>query len=298
VSLALFILLTRIAHPRFSVLGRVVAQSQNDDKEMQRHIYVPIEHPSIRTTSELDPLPPGVVVVRLEESYTYPNAAYLTDRIIDAAKAVTRRGAPPPETNGARNWNDSGKGDIGKEKYPLLRAVVVDFACVSIFDSTALQGLTVARSSLDRYTGHSVEWHFANIADASIRRALMAGGFGGETPSVTSTESLPVVPVLSTPQYADANSVELLPTTTETPAPPKFKDLHNTTFFHYDLDEAVSAASRAPTPEIDLESSNGVNRAKLADSNEISRQDIGGSNGVTREGRTDSIGDENANLNG
>lgn len=35
-----------------------------------------------------------------------------------------------------------------------------------------------ARSTLDRYTGKSVEWHFANISNAKIRRALFVGGFG------------------------------------------------------------------------------------------------------------------------
>jgi sodium-independent sulfate anion transporter 11 len=251
VSLSLFILLTRLAHPRFSVLGRVPVKKDN---EGTRYVYIPIEDSSVRSRVEPDPLPPGVVLVRLEDSYTYPNAAYLTDRIIDAGKSVTRRGAPPPSTNGERNWNDDGLGDLGKENLPLLRAMVIDFGPVSIFDSTALQGLSVARATLDRYSGRPVQWHFANVAKGSIRRALNAGGFGGETPRVIKTQELSMVPVLNHTQLADSEGIALdvLPQQANLSDGPLSVEQEAevreaaVAFIHYDVDEAVRAASFAP----------------------------------------------------
>jgi sodium-independent sulfate anion transporter 11 len=252
VSLSLFILLTRIAHPRFSVLGRVPIVQK--DKDATKHIYIPVDHPSVHSRTELNPLPPGIVVVRLEESYTYPNAAYLTDRIIEAGKAVTRRGSAAPLTKGERNWNDSGVADLGKERLPLLRAMVLDFACVSNFDSTALSGLSMARASLDRYAGRPVQWHFVNVVDSSIRRALHAGGFGGATPSVIATQELAMVPVLNHQQRSDQNDgisldivVEPKPATRIVTVEQQADQLDDSVaFIHFDIDDAVAAAEEAP----------------------------------------------------
>jgi len=253
VSLSLFILITRIAHPRFSVLGRVPVTPEKEN-DSTRFVYIPIEHKTVKSRVEPDPLPPGIVVVRLEESYTYPNAAYLTDCIIDAGKAVTRRGSPPPSTNGERNWNDDGLGDLGKEDLPLLRAMVLDFGSVATFDSTALQGLSMARASLDRYAGRPVQWHFANITHGSIRRALSAGSFGGETPHSIRTQELPMVPVLSQRQSTDSEGIALDAVNASTSLVTDSMSVDvaadareaSVAFIHYDLDEAVRSASHAP----------------------------------------------------
>ena len=53
----------------------------------------------------------GDIVIRLEEAYTYPNAAFTTDKIIDAAKAVTRRSKPRALKVGDRPWNDAGNAE-------------------------------------------------------------------------------------------------------------------------------------------------------------------------------------------
>lgn len=75
-----------------------------------------------------------------EEAYTYPNASYITDKIIEAAKKVTKRGGLPL-SSGERAWNDQFNANDAQreESLPVLKAVVVDFISVNHFDSTGLQ---------------------------------------------------------------------------------------------------------------------------------------------------------------
>lgn len=79
VGFSLFLLLQRIARPRFSVLGRVPIpypstntgeeEKGNDGKadkvDVEKFLYVPMEHESLKSKSDVLPMPPGVVVVRL-----------------------------------------------------------------------------------------------------------------------------------------------------------------------------------------------------------------------------------------
>jgi solute carrier family 26 (sodium-independent sulfate anion transporter), member 11 len=74
-----------------------------------------------------------------EESVTYPNAGRVADKIIEAAKSVTRRAVVKVILKkGDRAWNDPGD-ELEKSNLPILRAVVVDFSAVNDFDSTGLQ---------------------------------------------------------------------------------------------------------------------------------------------------------------
>lgn len=88
------------------------------------------------------PPPTPVILINYitEEAYTYPNASFTTDRIIEAAKSVSRRGGPVLQ-KGDRSWNDTLTAEelAQKEKLPLLKAVIIDFSSVNSFDSTALQ---------------------------------------------------------------------------------------------------------------------------------------------------------------
>jgi len=214
-------------------------------------MYIPLEHESLKSRKTILPMPPGVVVVRLEEAYTYPNASFITDKIIDAAKAVTRRGSAIP-SKGDRAWNDNLTEEQiqQKAKLPLLKAVVIDFICVNSFDSTALQGLMVARATLDRYAGHPVEWHFANVTHYQIRRSLMAGGFGGVTPSVTETNPMDMVPGLNSTQLTTGSSELELDVRAEDIA---VTEVTSGAFFHLDLDDAVRAAASHESSAAPLE---------------------------------------------
>ncbi|BFZ59354.1 Sulfate permease 2 [Saitoella coloradoensis] len=184
VGASVALLLFRIARPRGTFLGRVTLTS-DDDAKYQRNVYVPLredntpQHPTLK----VEPPPAGVLIYRLEESFTYPNASVVTDRIVDHATKYTKRGKPNLYARkGDRPWNDPGpkKGDIPFEDdmRPVLRAVCLDFSSVSHLDTTAVQALVDTRKQLSKYADRSVEFHFANILSPWIKRALIAAGFG------------------------------------------------------------------------------------------------------------------------
>jgi sodium-independent sulfate anion transporter 11 len=59
----------------------------------------------------------------------------------------------------------------------------LDFTAVDHLDVTSVQNLIDVRGQLDRHASPDfVEWHFAGISSAWVRRALIAGGFGHPAP--------------------------------------------------------------------------------------------------------------------
>jgi sodium-independent sulfate anion transporter 11 len=227
------LLLIRIARPRGQWLGRVRihygnSNSQSADDFAHRDVYVPLDDkdglrdPSVR----VDPPPPGVLIYRFEEAFTYPNASYLADNIIDRVKSETQ----PHRTlrykrAGDRPWNDPGPinpylvkfvrtvscgllgrslqhkldegvkeatGDVNDDR-PHLRALIFDCSSVSNVDTTSVQALADIRQAIERYVGAQVEFHFVSITSPWIRRALLAAGFGTGRASSHVTEVAPVV---------------------------------------------------------------------------------------------------------
>jgi solute carrier family 26 (sodium-independent sulfate anion transporter), member 11 len=64
---------------------------------------------------------------------------------------------------------------------PVLRAIVLDFSAVNFIDVTSAQALVDLRNQFNRYAApNTVEWHFAGVANAWTKRALVASGFGRE----------------------------------------------------------------------------------------------------------------------
>ncbi|KAI8642492.1 sulfate transporter family-domain-containing protein, partial [Parasitella parasitica] len=108
VFLSLLLMLLRLARPNVSRLGRVRLDTTNsshsgssssslskhaahDMYEMEkpgRFIFVDETDPHFADV--LDPLPAGVIVVRLSSSILYPNANYVTDKMIDLIQSRTR----------------------------------------------------------------------------------------------------------------------------------------------------------------------------------------------------------------
>ncbi|KAN0061303.1 Sulfate permease 2 [Thecaphora frezii] len=226
VAASLALLLVRIARPRGRWLGvvRVHHGSTSPDESTvtlsHRDVFVPLDDkdglrdPSIR----VEPPPPGVLIYRFEESFTYPNASHLADILIDKAKAETRPGRPLDYAKpGDRPWNDPGPpsktftkiagllhrcrdGQDGSaatgpasDPRPLLKAFIFDFSSVSHVDTTSIQALVDVRAAVERYADAKVEFHFANILSPWIRRGLLAGGFGTGLASRHITEVAPVV---------------------------------------------------------------------------------------------------------
>lgn len=83
VSFSLLLLLIRIARPRFSVIGRIPVYSRTFDNQEEnlketgsagdpeRYLYVPMDHSSVKSTAAIEPMPPGIVVVRLGNPPSY-----------------------------------------------------------------------------------------------------------------------------------------------------------------------------------------------------------------------------------
>ncbi|CUM63563.1 uncharacterized protein PRCAT00001141001 [Priceomyces carsonii] len=159
--------------------------------------WVPLTKENINSDLKVSPPPPGVIIFKPTESFTYPNASTQIDRITDEAKRLTRRGRPYNYTDaGSRPWNDPGplrfkipfiskKGEndevttsqIEQEK-PLLRIVHFDFSTVASIDVTSIQALVDLRKALNVYADREVEFHFSGILSPWIRRGLLNAGFG------------------------------------------------------------------------------------------------------------------------
>jgi solute carrier family 26 (sodium-independent sulfate anion transporter), member 11 len=207
VGASIFVLLYRIARPRGEFLGRVrihAVEGLSTAQKKIRSAYVPLRRKNMNPDIHVEDPPPGVLIYRFEESFTYPNASMINDRIVDYAKQKTRRGLTSQYKKlGDRPWNE---GYVPRsmdaivhrnenDTRPILRAVVYDFGGVSNIDSTGVQSLVDTRQQLDRYADRQVEFHFAQILSPWIKRALVAGGFGTGNPSHRVLEVASVVPV-------------------------------------------------------------------------------------------------------
>lgn len=181
------LLLLRIARPKGHFLGRVrIKPEAGNALEHIRDVYVPLDEESSREDVKVENPPAGVIIYRFEESFLYPNASYINDRLIEQAKKVTRRGGDYSKiAAGDRPWNDPGpskkkaaaaiEADLVK---PVLKAVILDFAAVANLDTTGVQNLIDTKTEMEKWADGPVEFHFCGILSPWIRRALIAGGFG------------------------------------------------------------------------------------------------------------------------
>jgi len=260
---SLVLLLIRVAHPRGVFLGKVTVRSNLSDGKATREVFVPlskngITNPEIKVT----PPSPGIIIYRFEESFLYPNSAIVQSVLVDHVKEYMQRGKDMTNVKaGDRPWNDAGGrrgGEMEQErnmKKPILRAIVLDFSTVSHIDTTAVQALIDARSVIQKWADHPVEFHFATILSPWIHRALVAGGFGiGSSTSHIQHEIAAVVPYARDPSAlprfgveieSDLESGGIKKSDSETDLPPVgYAPLvsTDTSFFHLDLTAAVNAA--------------------------------------------------------
>ncbi|CAN6673855.1 sulfate permease 1 [Trichomonascus vanleenenianus] len=154
----------------------------------KQYKWVPLNHKNINPDVQILPPPPGVVVFRPTESFTYPNCSRQADILIDEVSRITKRGLDPGREVklGDRPWNDHGprhrKVDPDYiDPRPILRAVVFDLSATPHVDLTGVQCLVDIRQALDKYANRKVEYHFVGILSAWTRRALVAEGFGGDS---------------------------------------------------------------------------------------------------------------------
>lgn len=155
--------------------------------------WVPLSKKNLNPELNIKLPPPGVVVFKPIESFTYPNCSIQVDRILDYVKSTTRRGKPYDYKNkGSRPWNDPGpltwnlpwsktknsNLETVVDERPILRILHLDFSSVASVDVTSVQSLVDLRKSLNIYADREVEFHFSGILSPWIRRALINGGFG------------------------------------------------------------------------------------------------------------------------
>lgn len=180
--------------------------------------WLPFDHSYTRELNpgvSINPPPPGVIVYRLSDSYTYINASKHYDIVFDEIKKQTRRGQLiQHQSKSDRPWNDPGpweppsflnngfnfknifrifkhkNEDIEsgidntleiksiKDDRPLLKIVCLDFSQVSQIDATAVQSLVDLRKAVNVYADRQVEFHFAGIISPWIKRGLINVGFG------------------------------------------------------------------------------------------------------------------------
>lgn len=181
--------------------------------------WVPYDHKYTKELNgelEILPPPPGVLVYRLSDSYTYVNASRHYDVIFDKIKETTRRGQLMHHRRKVdRPWNDPGEWEpptfykdwakwfkrgkssddddggettleetgiqetgIIRDERPLLRIVCLDFSQVSQIDATAVQSLIDLRKAINAYADRQVEFHFCGIISPWIKRSLKKFGFG------------------------------------------------------------------------------------------------------------------------
>ncbi|KAI8384843.1 sulfate transporter family-domain-containing protein [Radiomyces spectabilis] len=195
VALSFALLLYKLARPPVRMLARLPITFSQDpphpsekkasmDDIMQKH-YIYVDENDANFPKWLQPLPPGILVMRPGDSMLYPNAAHISEKMVAEAKARTRCGnlVEMSKKDSEKPWNHVTKSDNGKElakdtELPILEAVVLDFSAVGRLDSTGLQELVTVRNVLDRYAGHTVEWHFTNLQSKQVRCKLVQFGFG------------------------------------------------------------------------------------------------------------------------
>ncbi|GFZ49948.1 Sulfate permease 2 [Saitozyma sp. JCM 24511] len=199
------LLLIRIARPEGHFLGRMRIKPENVESGGQiRDIYVPIcGDTGVNDEVRVGPPPPGIIIYRFEESFLYPNASYINDKLVDYVKAHARRGKDVSTiSKGDRPWNDPGPSKKDAQRQleeerakPRLRAVILDFTAVANLDTTGVQNLIDTRREVEKWINQTVEFHFYGILSPWVRRALIAGGFGkGVRRNDTHLEVVPVVP--------------------------------------------------------------------------------------------------------
>ncbi|KAI9303755.1 sulfate transporter family-domain-containing protein [Cunninghamella echinulata] len=178
IGVSILLLLFKISRPRFYNID-VIGDDNIDstEKDQMQYLYIPDTDAALGHL--VQPLPDGILMVRMDESWIYPNCAFLADTLIVHCKNYTRR-AQAVISRGGRAWNDDADPikDAARAQLPLLHALIIDFTRVNQLDSSGLQSILDVQSALNRYSGHHVEVHFVNIADPIIRQTLIIGGFG------------------------------------------------------------------------------------------------------------------------
>lgn len=201
---------------KVDILDRTYPQSNFSCDSQQKLIYhtkwVAFDcaySKEINSEIPIIPPPPGVIVYRFGDSFTYLNCSKHYDIIFEKVKSTTRRGQVVTAVKKSdRPWNDPGEWESprwirrlvhrkSKEEWaeieaaenqaaqnklhddrPLLKILCLDFSQCAQTDATAIQCLTDLRHQINRYADRQVEFHICGLYAPWVKRALVNFGFG------------------------------------------------------------------------------------------------------------------------
>lgn len=173
------VIIFQLVFPRLDKLGIYKVTDLIKGNEKTHYTYVSLGHPSFKTAENP---PDGILIFRFDKPLFHFNSSYMDDKIVEYAKEKTRKYYIAHKNKGDRPWNDSKDTDPFNDpenlKKPRLKAIIFDFSVVSVMDSTVTEMLIDLRKELDRYSQHSVEFHFANVMNENVQNSLIVGGFG------------------------------------------------------------------------------------------------------------------------
>jgi sodium-independent sulfate anion transporter 11 len=182
VGLSFFIMVVRIAHPKLSILFKVIGE---DDHFEDRNIaYFESENPE-----------PGVIIFRPKESLLFLNIEYFKDAMMRVILEETA-GLATPLAAIDKPWSDdllskgeqlrirrSRKTGLFKINYSdlvPLKAVIMDLTSVNLIDGPGLQGLRDFKEQCEVHSGQetlttsiSSNSKLDNVASADIKKFEM-----------------------------------------------------------------------------------------------------------------------------
>lgn len=180
VGYSLIVLLWRVARPSVRLLAEVTEDPLTG--ELLDGVYVDARDQAFQNRG-IQPLP-GVLVIRLEESLTFPNSRYIKNQIMEQVFAYTKGGE---NRSIKKNWNykqdeliEGVRERYGTFEQPsqlsTLRGVILDFSAVNNLDSTGLQTLFDLRCDLQDFAGSSspFELHFVCVHQSVLRLMRLA----------------------------------------------------------------------------------------------------------------------------
>ncbi|OTA55460.1 sulfate permease [Hypoxylon sp. EC38] len=214
IALSSAILLIRLARAQGRFLGRVrihhypkpirpehVASSSSSmsasntrkgSSVPSRNVFFPLDRKDASNPLIRVELPrPGVFIYRFPDGFNYVNQAQHMDSLLEHIKKETRpTEIVQYEQPSDRPWNEVAAPNILETPdspgiqaaKPTLKALILDFSTVNGTDTGAIDGLVELREQLQRWAKPDlVQWHFANVEDRWVRRALAVAGFGYPT---------------------------------------------------------------------------------------------------------------------
>lgn len=218
VGLSLAIILYRLSRPSLKVLAPISSEKSSDDTQHRRSCprdrekkktdynddmeeKNEVEHVEVKEERKRSPQVPvlfvddkdpnfksrispdqtSILVIKLAGPLVHTNAEYISEYILFMVESRTRCGNEEDLQKSARDRSWSycpPTNNSESQSKPIIRALVLDFGSVAFIDSTAVKVLKTTRTTVNKYAGITVEWHFSNIQTPWVRSSLLAGGFG------------------------------------------------------------------------------------------------------------------------